>query len=78
MMEGGKRPALFLVGTEEDHGQPSHEVHLLDWSGDLYGKTLDVEVGDKIAEIERFETREELIRKIEKDIVKAREFFKSQ
>ena len=45
------------------------EVHLIDYGGDdFYGETLEVEVGEKINEMYEFETREELVEKIGKDI----------
>lgn len=44
------------------------EVHILDFSGDLYGKEIDVEIGKKIREPENFDSDAELISQIKKDL----------
>lgn len=44
------------------------EVHLIDFSGDLYDMKLEVSVKRKIRKIERFEDVETLKRRIESDI----------
>ncbi|MFZ2188046.1 MAG: riboflavin kinase [Candidatus Moraniibacteriota bacterium] len=44
------------------------EAYILDFSGDLYGKKIELEVGEKIREIVQFETNKDLIVQIEKDI----------
>ncbi|MFH2136305.1 MAG: riboflavin kinase, partial [Patescibacteria group bacterium] len=52
------------------------EVHLLDWSGDLYGKEIEVEVLEKIRDLKSFDKKEDLIKKIQEDIEKAKNYFK--
>lgn len=50
------------------------EAHLLDYSGgSLYGKHIELEVLQKVSEIERYDTVEELIVKIRSDIELVRE-----
>ena len=44
------------------------EAHLLDFSGDLYGKEIEVEVGIKVRDIIKFESEEELVRQIKQDL----------
>jgi riboflavin kinase/FMN adenylyltransferase len=47
----------------------SIEVHLIDYAGgDIYGKMISIEAVQKVSEIERHETTEELVKKIEHDI----------
>jgi riboflavin kinase/FMN adenylyltransferase len=50
------------------------EVHLLDYvDGDCYGKYLTAEPIQKVSEMERFDSEQELINKISGDIVKVRD-----
>jgi len=44
------------------------EAHLLDFEGDLYGKEIEIEVGKKLREVERFDSEKELIAAIAKDV----------
>lgn len=44
------------------------EAHLLNFSGDLYGKKIEVEVSKKIREVMNFENSSELTGQIKKDI----------
>jgi riboflavin kinase/FMN adenylyltransferase len=48
------------------------EVHLLDWSGDLYGQTLTVELEEFIRAEQKFESLEELKAQISADCEMAR------
>lgn len=53
------------------------EVHLLDYVGeDFYGEILEVEVGDRISDLIKFENIEELKTKIKKDLEKIQEVIK--
>ena len=54
------------------------EVHILDFtSGDLYGKTLKVELIEKLRDEERFAEIAQLTAQIERDIEKARSILKT-
>lgn len=53
------------------------EVHLLDWTGDLYGKTLTVELNDFLRPEQKFENLEQLKNQIEKDCNQARSLIHS-
>ena len=64
--------AVAVVGARMEHGEPLVEVHLLDFEGELHGKEIEVEVLQKVSEIEQLDNEEALVRKIEKDIRKVR------
>ncbi len=53
-----------IMGLEE----PSLEVHLLDFAGDLYGTEVIVEIFDKIREVRDFENTESLKKQIRLDV----------
>jgi riboflavin kinase/FMN adenylyltransferase len=61
----GRRPTF-------DNGAPLLEVHLFDFSGDLYGRTLDVEFIGWIRGEERFDGIETLIAQMDRDSKEAR------
>jgi len=61
----GRRPTF-------DNGAPLLEVHLFDFSGDLYGRILDVEFVGWIRGEERFDGIEALIRQMDLDSVAAK------
>ncbi|MGQ0813602.1 MAG: bifunctional riboflavin kinase/FAD synthetase [Gemmatimonadota bacterium] len=56
------RPGVAHLGPRPTFEQalPSIEVHLFDFSGDLYGQMLKVEFVDRIRGIERFDSMAEL------------------
>jgi riboflavin kinase/FMN adenylyltransferase len=51
---------------------PSLEIFLLDFTGDLYGTEVKIEVFDKIRDIVAFESPAALKRQIELDVAKVR------
>lgn len=57
----GKRPTF-------DAAEPSFEVHLVNYAGDLYGKTLALELCAHLRDERAFGSRDELIRQIKRDI----------
>jgi riboflavin kinase/FMN adenylyltransferase len=61
----GRRPTF-------DNGAPLLEVHLFDFAGDLYGKTLDVEFIAWIRGEERFDGIESLIAQMDRDSSQAK------
>ncbi len=69
---------VLVVGAIPDVLPPSLEVHIFDFSGDLYRQELSVEVIEQVSELERFDAEEELLVKIESDIAKVRECFARQ
>jgi len=51
---------------------PLLEVHVFDWSGDLYGRELDVEFVAKIRDEEKFENLDALVQQMHRDAAEAR------
>jgi riboflavin kinase/FMN adenylyltransferase len=65
-----KLSGMFFLGPRKTFGENdarSAEVHLFDFEEDLYGRHIRLEVHRKIREGRKFETREDLIRQLEKD-----------
>ena len=65
VMNIGNRPTVN--GTTQ-----SVEIHLLDWSGDLYGKNLAVELAEFLRTEQKFASLEELKAQINADCTKAK------
>lgn len=63
----GMRPTVN--GTE-----PICETHILDFSGDLYGKTVTVEFIKFIRGEQKFNSLDELTKQVQKDIAEARKY----
>jgi riboflavin kinase/FMN adenylyltransferase len=61
----GKRPTV-------DNGPPLLEIYILDFTGDLYGKEIEVRFAGWIRAEEKFDGLDALVRQIEDDVVKAR------
>jgi riboflavin kinase/FMN adenylyltransferase len=61
----GYRAALFVLP-----GGEALEAHIFNFSGDLYGKEIAVEIGEKVREAIKFKNEEELISRVKKDIEK--------
>ena len=72
---GPGHPALVSVGvrpTFHDDGRVLVEAYLLDWDGDLYDTTLDVELVARLRDEQRFESTEALVRQMRRDEAEAR------
>ena len=67
----GTRPTFGLNGAVVP------EVFLLDYSGDLYGKTVEVLFHPKLRDEKRFENSRELASAIEEDVKRATQYFKN-
>lgn len=48
------------------------EAHLLDFSGDLYGKTISLDLYTRLRDTLTFDTREELLAQMQKDFIAVR------
>ena len=75
----GALPGVANVGTRPTIGdsiRANLEVHVLDFDGQLYGKSLTVTFREKIRDEQKFESLDELQQQIHKDIAYGREFFK--
>jgi len=78
---GGNRYAAALnLGPNPtfDEAQRKLEAHLLDFSGDLYGQTLDLEFIARIRDTIRFENLEDLISQLNLDVAATRELAKPE
>lgn len=62
---GGKE---YVAAVYADQAKGLLEAHLLDFAGDLYGQTLEIELFDKIREAAAFENVEQLAAQIAKDV----------
>lgn len=66
--------AVMNIGTRPTFNRPySLEVHLLDFSGDLYQQELAITFLTRIRNVQRFSSARELMARIEQDIAVARE-----
>jgi len=68
------RPAACHVGPNVSFGEQDRkvEVHLIDFDGDLYGRTLEVDVLDLLRPSRKFEGLDDLLSQIRADIARAR------
>ncbi len=67
---GKKYKAMICYTTHPTMNQlvkPIIEVHILDFSGMLYGVTIYVDFVDRIRDVVKFDNPEELIKQLEKD-----------
>lgn len=71
----GRVPAATSVGVRPmfDGRHPTVEAHLIDWDGDLYGQRISVEFAHRIRNEESFDSTDELIAQMQRDIARARE-----
>lgn len=68
--DGAKYNSMVNIGVKPTVGSGEKrvlEAHLFDFSGDLYGKEIEVELGEFIRDERRFDSIEELRKQIEKD-----------
>ncbi len=66
----GRRPTF-------DGGTVRVEAHLLDFSADLYGQRLEVELVERIREERKFDGGDELVTQVRQDVRRAREILGS-
>jgi riboflavin kinase/FMN adenylyltransferase len=75
----GPRVGIANLGTrptiDPNATQPSLEVHLLDFSGDLYGQVLEVEFSSYLRPEQKFASVEMLTKQIQQDASIARAYF---
>ena len=73
--DGARYPAVTNVGarpTVDDSGRATVETNLMDFSGDLYGQRLRVELHQKLRGVHRFESMDALKAQIDRDREAAR------
>lgn len=76
-VDGRKFFSLVFIGAAETFGDTEKfvEAYLLDFIGDLYGTTLELELLKKLRENQKFVSANDLIRQMKDDERVAREFF---
>ena len=67
----GSRPTF-----EKTSGVVVPEVHLFDFTGNLYGETVEAVFCRRLREEREFNSRSELVQAIRQDVIRAREYFK--
>lgn len=75
---GGRRfPGLLHLGPRPTFPgyAPTVELHLLDWSGDLYGRTVRVEVMKHLRAVEKFDSVDALVAAMRGDEAAGRRYF---
>lgn len=72
--EGPPLPAATHVGPNVTFGEQDRKVeaHLLDFDGDLYGRTLHLDFLDQIRPSRKFEGLDDLLAQIERDVARVR------
>ena len=71
---GQKFASLVFVGAAETFGESEKkvEVYILDFSGDLYGRELEVEIVKKLRDNQKFDSAEALTSQMRRDELEAR------
>jgi riboflavin kinase/FMN adenylyltransferase len=74
--DGSVYPSAISIGRRQTfYADDAHclvEAHLLDFAGDLYGERIIVEIVEHVRAQERFDSVEELIMQIKKDVADVR------
>ncbi len=67
-------PAALHIGSNATFGAQTRtiEAHLIDFAGDLYGRTIDVDIVASLRPTQRFDSVEALIAQMRRDIATAR------
>ncbi|HED15573.1 MAG TPA: bifunctional riboflavin kinase/FAD synthetase [Gammaproteobacteria bacterium] len=71
-------PAISNIGyrpTIDNSKQQLLEVHIMDYSGNLYGRNLEVEIVHKVRNEQKFASIDALVSQIRKDVLVARRYF---
>ena len=68
----------YIAAVFADPKRQILEAHLLDFSVDLYGKEITVELFEKIRESELFSDDVALKKSVDNDIARVREYFKNR
>lgn len=78
-VQGQTRRAVVNIGIRPTLRNPDPqlqvEVHLLDFTGDLYEKEMEIAFVEKLRDEQTFPSREALVEQIRRDIDAARALF---
>ena len=74
-VDGQPRDAVTNVGVRPTFGEQKHtvEAHLLNFDQDLYGKTLSIELIERIRPEQRFSGIDDLVAQLHRDVATARD-----
>ena len=77
-VKGGVWPAAVNIGPNPtfDDQSTKVEAHLIDCEESLYGKPLELDFLDRLREVRRFDSKEQLIAQIESDVQRTRQVFR--
>jgi len=66
--------AAINIGPNPTFGDQADkiEAHILDWSGDLYGQWIELELLERVRGIQKFASAEQLIAQIQRDVAQVR------
>lgn len=75
---GAAVPGLLHLGPRPTFpgASPSAELHLLDWSGDLYGRQVRVDLCARIRDVHPFPSVDELVAQLHRDAEAGRELLR--
>lgn len=79
-LDGQRLPSLVFVGTAETLGETNKrlESYILDFPDrDLYGETIEVELGKKLRDNKKFDSIDALIEQMHQDEKDAKSYFDS-
>jgi riboflavin kinase/FMN adenylyltransferase len=73
-VDNGRHSAAIHIGPNPTFGEGARkiEVHLLDFQGDLYGHELKVDFVDRVRDVRRFESVEQLQLQLQQDVAVVR------
>lgn len=80
LVDGTPFPAISNVGVHPTFGEGDKvvcETHILDFSGDLYGKTVLTQLHTFIRPEQKFDSPEQLSEEVQRNIVTARQYFEN-
>ena len=75
-VEGERYPCALSVGTSPtfaDEARANVEAHLIDFSGTIYGETIEIEFVRRLRPMMKFDSKEELIETVQGNINWVRE-----
>lgn len=79
IVDGISYPAAIHIGPNSTFGESAVkvEVHLLDFSGDLYGRELSVDLLSRLRDVGPFPSKDALVEQLNRDCARARELVAS-
>ncbi len=81
LIEGAWRKSVTNIGTRPTFGldaEPSVETYVINWEGDLYGDVVRVRFLHRLRDERKFNSIDELKRRIDTDITRATSYFEKR